>query len=211
MIKTKPWNGGTDEEYETQHFGFGTQRLKIAVRQMVEQKIRTGVKDMESYLHETLDLNDTDKATLTRSCDKLIRLYCDRTEPSLGVIDGEIERILNVPSHVVLPADEVHLHEINDEEYEKLNDEVADLRKRVERGALMEGLLTAEVEEIASIENVCETAKKDMDVLDLFNKNIESSAVLKTVQNETQFLCNSVAFMEKSETNDDALFFEWKQ
>lgn len=202
MIKTKPWTGGTDEEYETQHFGFGAQRLKIAVRQMVEQKIKTGVKDMESYLQESLDLNDTDKITLTHSCDKLIRLYCERAEPSLEIIDGEIQQILKVPSNIVLPDDEVQLQPISSEEHEKLKEEVANLRKRVERGALMEALLTAEEEELSSIEKVCETAKKDMEVLDLLQKNFEGNDSLKMVQNETQFLCASVPFVKK----DDSIF-----
>lgn len=67
MIQTNRWTGGTDEEYSTQHFGFGSQRVKIALRQMVEEKIRTGVSDMESYLLNSLDLNEEDKAAIRRS------------------------------------------------------------------------------------------------------------------------------------------------
>ncbi|KAL0821679.1 hypothetical protein ABMA28_005119 [Loxostege sticticalis] len=201
MIKTTPWSGGTDEEYETQHFGFGSQRLKIAVRQMVEQKITTGVKDMESYLQESLDLNETDKATLTRSCDKLIRLYCERAGPSLAIIDEEIERVLKIPQNVLLPEDEIHLQDMSDADHEKLKEEVAALRKRVERGALMEALLTAEEEELSTVEKVCETAKKDMDVLDLLQKHTEGSDSVKTIQSVTEFLCASVPFLKKSDEN----------
>ncbi|KAJ8714997.1 hypothetical protein PYW08_004978 [Mythimna loreyi] len=197
MIKTKPWTGGTDEEYETQHFGFGAQRLKIAVRQMVEQKITNGVKGMESYLQESLDLNETDKATLTRSCDKLIRLYCERAGPSLGIIDEEIERMLKIPQNVLLPEDEVQLEQATDSEFENLKDEVASLRRRIERGALMEALLSAEEEELASVEKVCETAKKDMEAIDLLCKSADNGDSLKVVQNETQFLCASASFMKK--------------
>uniref|UniRef100_A0A2A4J174 Protein MIS12 homolog n=1 Tax=Heliothis virescens TaxID=7102 RepID=A0A2A4J174_HELVI len=197
MISTKPWTGGTEEEYETQHFGFGAQRLKIAVRQMVEQKITNGVKDMESYLQESLDLNETDKATLTRSCDKLIRLYCERAGPSLGAIDEEIERMLKIPHNVLLPEDEVQLEQTSDSDYEKLKEEVASLRRRVERGALMEALLSAEEEELASVEKVCETAKKDMEAIDLICKSADNSECLKAVQSETEFLCASASFMKK--------------
>ncbi|CAH0400839.1 unnamed protein product [Chilo suppressalis] len=199
MIKTSPWCGGTEEEYETQHFGFGAQRLKIAVRQMVEQKIKTGVKDMESYLHESLDLNDTDKSTLTRSCDKLIGLYCERAGPSLEIIDKEIERVLEIPQNVLLCEDEVQLQDLSDADYEKLKDEVALLRKSVERGALMEALLTAEEEELTTLEKVCETAKKDMEVLDQLSRYTETSDSIKTIQHEMQFLCASVPFMKNSE------------
>lgn len=199
MITTTPWTGGTDEEYETQHFGFGAQRLKISVRQMVEQKITTGVKDMESYLQQSLDLNDTDKVTLTHSCDKLIKLYCERAGPSLQIIDGEIERLLKIPHNVLLPEDEVHAHNISDADYENLKEEVASLRKRVERGALMEALLTAEEEELSTVEKVCETAKKDMEVLDLLIKHTEGNNCVKNIQSETQFLCASVPFMKKSD------------
>ncbi|XP_028166443.1 protein MIS12 homolog [Ostrinia furnacalis] len=205
MIKTTPWTGGTDEEYETQHFGFGSQRLKIAVRQMVEQKITTGVKDMESYLQESLDLNETDKATLTRSCDKLIKLYCERAGPSLQIIDREIERVLEVPQNVLLPDDEIHLQDLSDADHEKLKEEVTSLRKRVERGALMEALLTAEEEELSTVEKVCETAKKDMEVLDLLVKHTEDNNSVKTIHNETDFLCASAPFMKK---NDDINIFE---
>lgn len=197
MIKNKPWNGGTDEEYETQHFGFGSQRLKIAVRQMVEQKITNGLKDMESYLRDSLDLNETDKATLTKSCDKLVHLYCERAGPSLDVVDNEIERILKVPSNVLLPGDECQLEQISDSEYEKLKEEVADLRKRVERGALMEALLTSEEEELSTVENVCETAKKDMEVFDLASKNSENNC--KFALNDIMFLCASVNFMKNTD------------
>lgn len=197
MIKTKPWTGGTEEEYETQHFGFGAQRLKIAVRQMVEQKITNGVKDMESYLHESLDLNETDKTTLTRSCDKLIQLYCERAGPSLGAIDEEIRRMLKIPENVLLPEDEVQLEQTTDADFEKLREEVASLRRRVERGALMEALLSAEEEELASVEKVCETAKKDMEAIDLLCKSADNSDSLKVVQSETQFLCASASFMKK--------------
>lgn len=197
MIKTKPWTGGTDEEYETQHFGFGAQRLKIAVRQMVEQKITNGVKDMESYLQESLDLNETDKATLTRSCDKLIRLYCERAGPSLAAIDEEIERMLKIPQNVLLPEDEVQLEQTSDSDYEKLKEEVVSLRQRVERGALMEALLSAEVEELASLDKVCETAKKDMETMDLIYKSVDNSECLKAVQSETDFLCASASFVKK--------------
>lgn len=192
MIKTEPWIGGIEEEYETQHFGFGAQRLKIAVRQMVEQKIKTGVKDMESYLQQTLDLNDTDKLTLTLSCDKLIKLYYERAEPCLEIVDSEIERLLKVPPNVLLPGDEMQLQQVSDEEYKTLKEEVASLRKRVERGALMEALLTAEEEELCSVEKVCELAKKDMEVLDLLQKNYEGNDNIKSIQTETQFLCASV-------------------
>ncbi|CAG4947435.1 unnamed protein product [Parnassius apollo] len=199
MIKTEPWSGGTEEEYETQHFGFGAQRLKIAVRQMVEQKIRAGVKDMESYLQETLDLNDTDKSTLTHSCDKIIKLYCERAGPSLKIIDDEIERILKVPENVLLPGDEIQLQQVSNEEYNNLKEEVTLLRKRVERAALMEALLIAEEEELASVEKVCEIAKKDMEVLDLLQKSFETSESVKSIENETQFLCASAPFIKKSE------------
>lgn len=197
MIKNKPWNGGTDEEYETQHFGFGSQRLKISVRQMVEQKITNGVKDMETYLLESLLLNETDKATLTKSCDKLVRLYCERAGPSLDVVDNEIERMLMVPSNVLLPDDECQLDQVSDLEFEKLKEEVADLRKRVERGALMEALLKAEEEELSTLEKVCETAKKDMEVLDLVSKTSENNS--KSLLNETMFLSASVNFMKKTD------------
>lgn len=208
MIKTEPWTGGTDEEYETQYFGFGAQRLKIAVRHMVEQKIETGVKDMESYLQESLKLNDTDKVTLTHSCGKLLRLYCERTGTSLHIIDEEIERILKVPSNVLLPDDEVQIQQSTDEEYGKLKEEVANLRKRVERAALMEALLIAEEEELTSVEEVCETAKKDMEVLDLLNKNIEGAEGLKALQNETQFLCASAPFMNVQMKSSEDKFFD---
>ncbi|CAB3234000.1 unnamed protein product [Arctia plantaginis] len=201
MIKTKPWIGGSDEEYETQHFGFGAQRLKIAVRQMVEQKITSGVKDMESYLQESLDLNETDKTTLTKSCDKLIQLYCDRAGPSLDIIDEEIERVLRIPPNVLLPEDEPQLEQTSDEDFVKLKEEVADLRKRVERGVLMEVLLNAEEEELATVENVCETAKKDMEVLDLLYKSTCNNESLKTIQHETQFLCARASFAKKYPSN----------
>ncbi|XP_075980357.1 mis12 [Anticarsia gemmatalis] len=197
MIKTKPWTGGTEEEYETQHFGFGAQRLKIAVRQMVEQKITTGVKDMESYLQESLDLNETDKTTLTRSCDKLIHLYCERAGPSLNAIDEEIERVLKIPPNVLLPEDEPQLDQTSDSDFDKLKEEVANLRKQVERGALMEALLTAEEEELATVEKVCETAKKDMEVIDVLCKSTGGDDTLKTIQNETQFLCARASFIKK--------------
>ncbi|KOB73612.1 putative LSM16-like protein [Operophtera brumata] len=197
MIKNKQWTGGIDEEYETQHFGFGSQCLKIAVRQMVEQKIINGVKDMESLLLDSLLLNETDKAILTKSCDKLVRLYCERAGPSFDVVDNEIERILTVPSNVVLPGDEYQLDQFTDSEYEKLKEEVADLRKRVERGALMEALLKAEEEELSTVDKVCETAKKDMDVLDLLSKNSETNS--KSVLSETMFLSASVNLKQKSD------------
>lgn len=201
MIKTKPWIGGSDEEYETQHFGFGAQRLKIAVRQMVEQKITSGVKDMESYLHESLDLNETDKSTLTKSCDKLIELYCDRAGPSLDLIDEEIERVLKIPSNVLLPEDEPQLEQTSDEDLEKLKEQVANLRKRVERGVLMEVLLNAEEEELSTVENVCETAKKDMEIIDLLCKSTGNDDSLKMIQNETQFLCARASFVKKDPSN----------
>ncbi|XP_041982228.1 protein MIS12 homolog [Aricia agestis] len=202
MIKLPKWVGGSDEEYETQHFGFGAQRLKISVRQMVDQKIRTGVKDMETYLAQTLDLNDTDKETLTQSCDNLIRLYCQRAEPSLDIVDKEIERILKVPENVLLPEDEVQRDQISTEEYNKLKEDVVTLRRRVERAALLEAFLTAEEEELAMVENVCEIAKKDMEVLDLLQKDIDSKENVKKIQNNVQFLCASAPFMVKSDEVD---------
>ncbi|KAM3965693.1 protein MIS12 homolog [Aphomia sociella] len=200
MINSVSWCGGTDEEYETQHFGFGAQRLKIAVRQMVEQKITTGVKDMESYLKESLGLNDKDKETITNSCDKLIRLYCNRAGPSLDIIDSEIERLLKIPSNVLLPEDEAQLQDITDGDYESLKEEVAELRKRVERGVLMEALLTAEDEELSSVESICETAKKDMKVLDLLYKSVEGTDNMKSILSDTQFLCASVPYITKSDS-----------
>lgn len=197
MIKNGPWTGDSEEEYETQHFGFGSQRLKIAIRQMVEQKITNGVKDMESRLHESLNLNETDKATLTKSCDKLVRLYCERAGPSMDIVDKEIERILTVPSNVLLPGDECQLEQITDSEYDKLKEEVADLRKRVERGALMEALLTAEEEELSTVDNVCETAKKDMETFNIVSKNGEINC--KSVLSDTMFLCTSVNMMKNAD------------
>ncbi|XP_013140744.1 PREDICTED: protein MIS12 homolog [Papilio polytes] len=202
MIKTQPWVGGTEEEYETQHFGFGAQSLKIAVRQMVEHKIKSGVKDMESYLKETLDLNNTDKLTLTHACDKLIKLYCERAGPSLEAIDSEIERLLKVPPNVLLPEDEVQLDQVSDEEYQNLKEEVALLRKRVERGASLEALLSAEDEELSSIENVCEIARKDMEILDLLQKNCVKNDV-KSIKNSTEFICSLVPFLKKSDLMSD--------
>ncbi|KAG6457626.1 hypothetical protein O3G_MSEX010403 [Manduca sexta] len=200
MIKTKPWSGGTDEEYETQHFGFGVQRLKIAMRNMIEQKITAGVKDMEDYLQETLALNDTDKVTLTRSCDKLIRLYCERAGPSLEIIDEEIERVLKIPPNTLLPENECQIDQISDADYSQLKEEVAALRKRVERGALMEALLNAEEEELSSVEKMCETAKRDLEALDLVFKNTDNNEIMRSLQTETQFLCASVSFMKKHDS-----------
>lgn len=194
MIKTESWTGGTDEEYETQHFGFGSQRFKIAVRQMVEQKITNGVKELESSLQESLQLNDTDRATMMHSSNKLIHLYCERAGPSLDVIDREIEQIMKVPSNVLLSGDECQQKQISDAEYEKLKDEVASLRKRVERGALMEALLIAEAEELSTVECVCETAKKDMEVFDLLN----SESNIKGTLHDTMFLCANANIIDKN-------------
>ncbi|KAJ0174694.1 hypothetical protein K1T71_009802 [Dendrolimus kikuchii] len=199
MIRTEEWTGGTEEEYETQHFGFGAQRLKIAIRQMVEQKITTSVKGMESELQELLKLNDTDKLTISKSCDKLIQLYCERVGLPLAVIDIEIARLLNVPSNVLLPEDECQSEQISGEEFKKLKEEVASLRKRVERGALMEALLTAEANELATVDKVCETAIKDMKGLEQIFKTGDSSETLKTILNNTQFLCASATFMNSQE------------
>ncbi|CAH0720352.1 unnamed protein product, partial [Brenthis ino] len=192
MNKSVQWTGGIEEEYETQHFGFGAQRLKIAIRQMVEQKIRTGIKDMELYLQQSLDLNDKDKLTVTRSCDKLINLYFERAGPSLEAVDCEIERILDIPENVLLPEDEVQLEQISDKEYDKLREDVASLRKRVERGALMEALLTAEEEELSSAEKICEIAIKDMEVLDMLQKSVKHSEQIKTIPSEVEFLRASI-------------------
>lgn len=197
MIKTKRWVGGADEEYETQHVGFGSQRFKIAVRQMVEQKISTCVKDMQNYLQEALELNDTDRTTLAQSCNKLIGLYCERAGPSLEAIDDEIERVLRIPPNVLLPEDEVQVEQLTDEDYAKLKEEVSSLRKRVERAAIMEGLLTAEAEEVMCIEKACEVAKKDMEVLELFYKNCEKDGSDKTIQSTLQ-LCENIPFLKES-------------
>ncbi|CAG4929389.1 unnamed protein product [Parnassius apollo] len=199
MSTTESWSGGTDEEYETQHFGFGAQRFKIAVRQMVKDKIREGVKEMESFLQEELDLNDTDKAALTQSCDNLINLYYSRADPSFKIIDDEIERMLKIPDNVLLPEDEIQLQQVSKEEYNNLKEEVALLRKRVERAALMESLLNSELEELESVEKVCEAAKKDMQVLDLLVENFGTSDSVKAIADETESLCASVPFIKESE------------
>lgn len=191
MIQTNRWTGGTDEEYSTQHFGFGSQRVKIALRQMVEEKIRTGVSDMESYLLNSLDLNEEDKAAIRRSSKKLIRLYCERAEPSLEVVDSELEKMLKVPPNVLLPADEVHEKELSDAEYDSLKQEVIGLRSRVERAALMEALLTAEDKDISSMEAVYETAKQHMEVQDMIHKNMDKND-LKTIQNGAELLCAQI-------------------
>lgn len=154
MIKTEPWTGGTDEEYETQHFGFGAQRFKIAVRQMVEEKIQDSIKEMHSFLQMSIKLTDEDKVALTNGCEKLARMYCDRAGPCLSHIDEEITLMLKVPGNVLLPEDEVQLEQTTEEEYEKLRDEVDGLRKRVEQSALMAALLNAEDEELSSVEKV---------------------------------------------------------
>ncbi|XP_063625908.1 uncharacterized protein LOC134797550 [Cydia splendana] len=195
MIRTNRWKGGTDEEYATQHFGFGAQRVKIALRQMVEEKIRTGVCDMETYLLNSLDLNENDKEAIRSLCKKLLRLYCERAEPSLEVVDSEIERILTVPSNMLLPADEVHEEEITDTEYDKLKQEVTALRNRVERAALMEALLTAEENDISALEKVYETAKQNMEIQDMINKNLDKN-YLKTIQSSAQLLCAQSALKD---------------
>lgn len=208
MIKTNPWVGGTDEEYETQHFGFGSQRFKIAVRQMVEQKISTCVKEMQDYLQDGLELNETDRATLTQSCDKLVGLYCERAGPSLGVIDEEIGKMLSVPPGVLLPDDEVQAEQMTDEEFFKLKEEVSALRKRVERGALMEALLSAEEVEFASVEKACEVAKKDMKLLNLLEKNCEKEDSAIALLTETHKVCENVPFLQESPELD---FFAFPQ
>ncbi|CAG4983641.1 unnamed protein product [Parnassius apollo] len=80
-----------------------------------------------------------------------------------------------------------------------MKEEVTLLRKRVERAALMEALLIAEEEELASVEKVCEIAKKDMEVLDLLQKSFETTESVKSIEYETKFLCASAPFIKKSE------------
>ncbi|CAH2264743.1 jg5438 [Pararge aegeria aegeria] len=154
MIKTEPWTGGTNEEYETQHFGFGAQRFKIAVRQMVEQKIQSCIKEMELFLQKSVKVTDEDNLAITNACKKLVRMYCNRAGPSLAKIDEEIALMLQVPHNVLLPEDEVQLEQITDEEYDKLQEEVVGLRRRVEQSTLMAALLTAENEELSSIDKL---------------------------------------------------------
>ncbi|GBP70148.1 hypothetical protein EVAR_52733_1 [Eumeta japonica] len=197
MINSKSWCGGTEEEYQTQHFGFGTQRFQIAMRQMIEQKITLCVKQMEVHLAKSLDLNDTDKITLKRSCDKLICLYFEKAEPFLEEIDSEIEKILNIPANVLLPQDEVQLQQLSDAEYSTLKNEVDELRKRVERGALMDALLSAEDEELASVENVCEMAKQNMAEVDMMFNFFNDHESVKAVQNATQFLRANIPFLKQ--------------
>ncbi|XP_034834482.1 protein MIS12 homolog [Maniola hyperantus] len=203
MIKTEPWTGGTDEEYETQHFGFGAQRFKIAVRQMVEQKIQSGVKEMESFLKKSVKLTDEDNVALTEACEKLVRMYCERAGPCLDKIDEEITLMLQVPRNVLLPEDEIQLEQTTDEDFEELQREVRSLQRRVEQNALMAALLTAEEEELTSVEKVCEVAKKDMEGLDVLQKKLEGNGNVKNLLNELQFLSASMPF--KQECDDDIL------
>ncbi|XP_023938967.2 protein MIS12 homolog [Bicyclus anynana] len=201
MEKAEPWTGGTDEEYETQHFGFGAQRFKLSVRQMVEQKIQSAYKEMESFLQQSVKITDEEKVALTEACNKLVRMHLERAGPSLENIDKEIESMMQVPHNVLLPEDEVQLEEITDEEYSKLQDEVADLRRRLEQSTLMVTLLTAEEEELSSAAKVCEIAKKDMEVLDSLHKNLEESGNARKLLNEVQFLRASVPIKEDDEDN----------
>lgn len=207
MMKANLWKGGTSEEYETQHFGFGVQRLQIAVRQMIEQKVTNGIQEMGAHLQEALKLNETDGVTLTKFCDNLIKLYCEGAGPSLDIIDSELEKILNIPQNTLLQEDESQCVQVSDEEYNQLKAEVAFLRKKIERGALMEALLSAEHEEISSMEKVCEIAKKDMEVIDIISKNIDDKE-MKNLLNETQALCLSVPFMKKDSVFKNNLFEE---
>ncbi|VVC90382.1 unnamed protein product [Leptidea sinapis] len=201
MIQTEPWTGGTDEEYETQHFGFGCQRFKIALRKMVEEKISGGVMEMVTALHSALNLNDTDKQTLTNSCNKLIHLYCERTRPSLDIIDNELEKLLKIPHNILLPEDEVQFDQVMDEEFEKLKEEVSNLQQIVQRGAMMESLLTAEEEELASVEKLYELSRKDMEVIDLLQKNLSNTDnLLKILQSNTQFI---TALVPSTNKNND--------
>ncbi|VVD03699.1 unnamed protein product [Leptidea sinapis] len=189
MIKSEPWTGGTDEEYETQHFGFGCQRFKIALRKMVEQKISGGVMEMVTALQSSLNLNDTDKLTLQHSSNKLIRLYCEKAGPSLEIIDNEIDKLLKIPHNILLPEDEVQFDQVTDEGFEKLKEEVSNLQQTVKRGAMMESLLTAEEEELASVEELYQLSRKDMEVIDLLEKNLSNTKdLLKTLQSDTEFI-----------------------
>ncbi|XP_023939353.2 protein MIS12 homolog [Bicyclus anynana] len=176
MINTEPWTGGTDEEYETQHFGFGTQKLKKSVREMVEQKIRSAFEDMESFLLESLELSDEDKLNINTACNKVMSMYFERAGPSLEVIDSEIDSLMRVPPNVLLPVDEVQLEQTTEEEYKKLQDEVADLKRRHERCCLMLKFLNDKLEELSSLDEVVELAKKDMKVTDLVEKDLEERA-----------------------------------
>ncbi|GBP43737.1 hypothetical protein EVAR_29719_1 [Eumeta japonica] len=118
-------------------------------------------------------------------------------EPSLEEIDSEIEKILNIPANVLLPQDEVQLQQLSDAEYSTLKNEVDELRKRVERGALMDALLSAEDEELASVENVCEMAKQNMAEVDMMFNFFNDHESVKAVQNATQFLRANIPFLKQ--------------
>ncbi|CAF4930362.1 unnamed protein product [Pieris macdunnoughi] len=164
MIKTKKWSGGTEEEYETQHFGFGSQRLKIAVRQMVEDKIRASVTKAFYGVHNTLGLNETDEVLLAHTREKLIRLYCDKASAALIVIDTEIEKMLKIPPNVLLPEDDEQSKQISETEYNSLNEE--------------------------------KLQKKDMEVVDVMQRNLERPDVVKAMINKVQFLSARLPFIE---------------
>ncbi|XP_022128157.1 protein MIS12 homolog [Pieris rapae] len=196
MIKTEKWSGGTEEEYETQHFGFGSQRLKIAVREMVEDKIRASVTKAFYGVHNTLGLNETDEVLLAHTREKLIRLYCNKASAPLDVIDTEIEKMLKIPPNVLLPEDDEQSKQISETEYNLLNEEVNNLKKKVLRGALMESWLSKEDKELSSIEDVIELTKKDMEVVDVMQQNLESPDTVKAMINTVQFLSARLPFIE---------------
>lgn len=204
MIPTNRWRGGTQEEYETQHFGFGVQQLQGAVRQMVEQKITSCIHEMRTSLEGRISMDSEEQAALTSGCSALERLYCERAQTPLSAIDREFERILAIPSHVVLPGDEPQAEQLSDNEYIDLQNEVIALRRRIERAAIMEALLTAEEEELAASEKVCEIAKKDMQVVDLLHKNLECSESVISVQKNAESLAAKVPHLT------DKKDFFWK-
>ncbi|CAK1555831.1 unnamed protein product [Leptosia nina] len=199
MIRIPPWTGGTDEEYSTQHFGFGPQRLKISVRQMVEEKIRNCVTKGISDLQTSLGLNETDRASLAHSRDKLIRLYCERAGPSLDVVDTEIDRTLLIPPNTLLPEDEEQIEQVSEDEYNALKEEVSNLRKSIVRGALMEVRLTAEDKELSSVEKVWELTKKDMEVTDLIKRNLNNQEKVKAIKNKVNFLNARTPFVQSQD------------
>lgn len=204
MIPTSRWRGGTKEEYETQHFGFGAQQLQLAVRQMVEQKITSCIHEMRTSLEGRISMDSEGQAALGNGCSALERLYCERAQKPLAAIDREFERILAIPSHVVLPGDEPQAVQLSDNEYIDLQNEVIALRRRIERAAIMEALLTAEEEELAASEKICEIAKKDMQVLDLLHKNLECSDSVISVQKNAESLAEKVPHLT------DKKDFFWK-
>ncbi|XP_063980675.1 uncharacterized protein LOC135164345 [Diachasmimorpha longicaudata] len=172
------------EEYEMQLFGFHSRIVYDTLLSLIEDEIKSKCQQLTETIKDKYKPDEEGLKILLRDGKKLTKCYYRATRTHLPALENCVNRIICVPSHVLLDEDKVQAVQYSDTEFREKHERLENLHKRLKKAVTFNTTLKDELEVATDLENKLEDVNKLCKIIEDASQVPDTSrTIIKLIEN----------------------------